>query len=149
MNQGYALPVLVSFLLLGCGGPERDAVIPWRGSVPLGVEAATDDQVLFVYFQAEWCSVCRQMEQQTFSKPAVARALSAYVPVKIDVDEQPRTAEAYLVTGTPTYVLVDKQGHVRARSLGFLNPSEMVQFLEESARLLDAERSADAAGKNP
>lgn len=139
MKLGCVILVLGGAFLSGCVGAPAAGPVPWTPSIPLGIERAEGNQVLFVYFHAEWCRVCTQMDERVFPTAAVHEALAPYVPVKIDVDEQPGVAEAYLATVTPAYMLIDQQGAVRARSVGLMTTAELVHFLDESARLLEAE----------
>lgn len=141
MKKSCSLIVLVGSLLAGCVPSESVAPISWSGSIPLGKERAAENQVLFLYFHAEWCHVCEQMNENVFPTAEVATALASYVPVKIDVDQQPAVAETYLADVTPAYVLVDGQGAVRARAIGLMTAEEMVAFLDKSATLLKAEQA--------
>ena len=141
MKKSCCLIVWIGSLLAGCGPSESVAPISWSGSIPLGMERAAENQVLFLYFYAEWCHVCEQMNEDVFPTAEVASALAPYVPVKIDVDQQPAVAETYLADVTPAYVLVDGQGAVRARAIGLMTAEELAVFLNKSATLLEAEQA--------
>lgn len=145
MNRSCILLVLLGSLLAGCGRSEPVTPISWSGSIPLGMERATENQVLFVYFHADWCHVCEQMNEYIFPTAEVSRALSPFVPVKIDIDEQPAVAETFLADVTPAYVLVDREGTVRARAIGLMTAEELADFLKDSARLLEAEQVDEGA----
>ena len=122
---------------------------PSGGLRPLGVRCSHFLERLdspwngtgFLYFYAEWCHVCEQMNEDVFPTAEVASALAPYVPVKIDVDQQPAVAETYLADVTPAYVLVDGQGAVRARAIGLMTAEELAVFLNKSATLLEAEQA--------
>jgi thiol-disulfide isomerase/thioredoxin len=104
----------------------------YRGAVPAGGTAR------LLFFWATWCAPCKaalpevlafERERQT---PVVAitdepaEQLDAFFgrwkdpfPATIATDESRRTFVAYGVSGTPTFVLVDATGHVRAVGNGY------------------------------
>lgn len=71
---------------------------------------AAGDPVL-LYFSAEWCKNCKQMEADTWPDPDVQKRLEAYRFVKVDATDydQPPAAdilEAFNIAGLPTYVIL-------------------------------------------
>jgi len=133
-----SIAIVALVVLAGCGRPGAPAEIPWFTSIPLGIEAVEGDQALFVYFSASWCHICERMDRESFADPAVAAALEHFVPVKIDLDSQAKTAEAYLVHAAPAYLLVDRGGKVFAREFGYKEPAAFAAFLHAIAEALAA-----------
>ena len=138
LSYGTYVAVLALYLL-GCSGTHNEKPIAWETSIPLGIEQAGVGQPLFVYFNATWCKVCARMERETLQSPEVGRAMAGYVPVKIDVDVQSRTAAHYGAAAVPTYLIVERSGAVRARTAGFLSGGELAEFLMASEKELRGE----------
>ena len=139
--------LLVTLLLgstqVGCFSRDAEVPIDWSASIPLGTERAAPGQPLLVYFTAPWCRICDRMDQESFSTAAVMNALERFVPVKINVDEQPKTADAYFAHAVPAYFVFDSAGEIRARATGFLNSEELSDYLVKSSDLLAAEQTSD------
>src|SRR5271166_1606115 len=67
-------------------GSAKD-LIPWRHDLSAAErEGSAAKKPLLLEFQASWCPDCQALEQQTWTKPSVASALQAYIPVSIDID---------------------------------------------------------------
>jgi thioredoxin 1 len=74
------------------------------------------DLPVFVDFWAEWCGPCRLMAP-VFERLAQQFAVKARF-YKLDVDENPRTAERYGIQGIPTLIMF-KGGKDAGRIVGF------------------------------
>jgi thiol:disulfide interchange protein len=130
---------LLALHLVGCSAAQEEKPIRWETSIPLGIEEAGTGQPIFVYFGANWCTVCARMDHETFRSPEVVRAMNGYIPVKVDVDAQPRTAAHYGASAVPAFLIVERSGVVRARTAGYLSGSEMSDFLSASEKELRGE----------
>lgn len=139
----------VAVLLVACGRESPVESISWSASIPLGIERINGEQRLFVYFQAGWCRVCKRMDRDTFRDGTVTAMLETMIPVKIDVDAQPRTARHYGVDAVPAYVVLDKRGRVRARSLGYLSAPELAGFIRLATETRGSDGADDRLPKNP
>lgn len=104
--------------------------IPWAGSYPLALEAALgEDKPMFVYFSADWCSICSRLERETLADAAVREAMAPYIALRIDVDKQAKMAEKYLVDAIPAIVILNGKGEVIRRTAGFQEAAALVAFL--------------------
>ena len=67
----------------------------------------------FIYFSAPWCGPCKMFG------PVMERVSQSGILVeKINVDNAPQVAAAYMVKSIPTTVLVDEKGTEISRFVG-------------------------------
>ncbi|MBE7492389.1 MAG: thioredoxin family protein [Planctomycetes bacterium] len=96
--------------------------------------AAEQKKGIFIDFMAEWCGPCKMLDAQVWSDESVAaRVTRDYVPVKIDVDEQPDVSARYEIQAMPTLVIADAAGEVLARTVGaaFDNPKDAIKWFDD------------------
>jgi thioredoxin-like negative regulator of GroEL len=86
---------------------------------------------ILVEFWATWCEACKGMDEEVYSDPAVARAMTKTLPVRIDVDREPAIARRYEVSATPTLILVDAVGNELFRFTGRIEQAPLVELLRE------------------
>jgi thiol:disulfide interchange protein DsbD len=98
------------------------------------VEKATSSgQPVILDFYAEWCDICKGLDNKTFGDPRVVEALSRFHPLKVDVEEQPRLAKEFNVLGPPTVVFIGSDGKEigELRFSGFKNADEFLRILKK------------------
>lgn len=135
-----ALVVVVAAWSCGAGpvaasSPEAVAFGELRASAATARERR---QVLLVYFTAEWCTWCRQMERVTFRDEDVVRQSSAFAWAKVDVDAQPQISGAFGVRGVPALAVLNADGELLDMQAGYLNPQRLVALLGEYADQAEA-----------
>ena len=128
------LPELPGPPKIGSLAPEL-RVAPYRGTLPA---ALADGKPHLLFFWATWCVPCkaslpevlafeRERDTQVIAvTDEPSEQLDAFFahwqdpfPTTVGVDELRRAFQAYAVSGTPTYVLVDGEGHVRSQTTGY------------------------------
>lgn len=92
--------------------------------------AADDGRPVLVAFHAVWCVACRRFIEDTLPDPRVSVAREGVHWVLVEIDREVSLAREYDVRATPTFILLDSDGSVRARAMGVLDPEEFVAFLE-------------------
>jgi thiol:disulfide interchange protein len=106
-----------------------DGRIPWRTDFAAAkAESKQSGKPMLLYFTASWCGPCQSLKRTTWDDAGVETALREYVPVKVDIDEQPDLAEQYRVQAVPMYVVVLSTGEQRETS-GALAPAEFLRWL--------------------
>jgi thiol:disulfide interchange protein DsbD len=86
-------------------------------------------------FYADWCTSCKEMEQDTFADPAIAAKLGRAVLLRADVTASTPQDVALLkrfgLFGPPGLIFFDAQGRElpAARVVGFQAPERFAQSL--------------------
>jgi YHS domain-containing protein/thiol-disulfide isomerase/thioredoxin len=132
--------------------PDGPTAIPWRTNFERArAEARAEGRPLWVQFTGPWCTYCRKMESDTFSKaPVVAAARDSFVPVKVQADEREDLVERLEVGGLPATLVLSASGAVLARHEGYASVAEFLAFLDRargvSRSARPAKRSAEGEG---
>jgi thioredoxin:protein disulfide reductase len=76
----------------------------------LAAASAAQEPVL-LYFGAEWCKNCKEMEKDTWPDPEVEKRLAGYRFIKVDateIDQSPisEIIEKFRIQGLPTYIVL-------------------------------------------
>jgi thiol:disulfide interchange protein len=71
-----------------------------------------------LFFTADWCTYCQQMEKTAFTDSAVGELSGNFICVLVDADRQPKVCQDYSVTGYPTIQFVSSDGRVLNRLVG-------------------------------
>lgn len=92
-----------------------------------------------LWFSAEWCGPCQQME------PIVKKLVNQYRErirvLKVDVDQQLELANDFALRGVPTLVLLAKNGEVD-RQIGAAGLKQLHEWLDRSlSQLNDLEKT--------
>jgi thiol:disulfide interchange protein DsbD len=84
-------------------------------------------------FYADWCAACVELDEKTWSDPAVIAEAQRFVALKMDFTQRDEFSKAattrYAVRGMPTVIFYDGQGNEAARFAGFRGPHEVLALM--------------------
>ena len=91
-------------------------------------EAINKKCLLLLYFSAEWCSSCKQVDQELFTKKASVSLLANFMLVRFDITKttltQLKMMKAMNVFGAPTLIIYNNKGKEIWRHSGILSLSK-------------------------
>lgn len=90
-------------------------------------EVINSDTPVLVDFSAEWCGPCKMMAP--ILKEVKDAMKEAVTIIKIDVDKNPRVAQAYQVQGVPTLIIFQK-GVIKWRQSGVIPAKQLEQVIK-------------------
>ena len=118
--------------------PEYPATsrIPWNDFEPdLFFRARVEDRTLFLYFHGQWCSWCRDFQDDSLEREQVVKILrSDYLPVLIDLDRRRDLFTRYGGRGLPFVVLLNARNEVEGRFTGHVASGDLARILTERRR---------------
>lgn len=104
------------------------------------------EKPVFIYFTADGCGPCLKMEHSVFTDSLVMDYYNTnFICVKshrkrlsssgIVTDEEKRlnkpidlVMDKYYISGTPSFVIIDSEGNLIHKSIGYKTQSELIQF---------------------
>ena len=96
-------------------------------------KAKSQGKLVFLDFTASWCSPCKQMDRETFSNKTVGDFMNKhFVSFKVDNDFfwGMDIAEKYNVQALPTLLIMDTNGNVVKRIIGFQTVETLLSELK-------------------
>ncbi len=116
--------------------------------------ARTENRVVFVDFQTDWCSWCRVMENRTFTQPEVIAAMRPMLCWSVDGegDAGRELVSEFGVNVYPSFLFVDPGGTPRDLLRGYLSPTpfkaEVERILRDEGTLTGLARSVEGNGND-
>jgi thioredoxin 1 len=90
-------------------------------------DVTKNEKPVLIDFWAEWCGPCKMIA------PLLDEAADEYADklaiVKLNVDENPNTAQKFGIRSIPTLILF-KDGAVQAQKLGAMSKSQLAEFID-------------------
>jgi len=90
-------------------------------------DVTNNEKAVLIDFWAEWCGPCKMIA------PLLDEVADEYADnlaiVKLNVDENPNTAQKFSIRSIPTLILF-KDGAVQAQKLGAMSRSQLTEFID-------------------
>jgi YHS domain-containing protein/thiol-disulfide isomerase/thioredoxin len=91
-------------------------------------------RLVLVHFWMPECAPCVMLDQNVFSQPGVAGAIEAqFVPVKLNANENPGTAQGLGITRVPTDVIITPDGQIVGKLISPPTPSAYIAEITQTA----------------
>lgn len=121
--------LLLALLAAGLNSVVAADRIEWH-SYDAGMSRSKfEKKKVFLYFYAEWCAYCRDMDFKTFKDPAVVAALNrSFIPIRVDSDREPAAAALFRVKGLPDSWFLAESGSIIGHRPGFIPADQLVKI---------------------
>lgn len=117
--------------------------ISWGADYEKAVEQARGvGKPLMVDVSTSWCSACKRLDADVFSRADVAEASKAFVCVRVDGDKRADLVKKFKVSGYPTVVFLGQDG----KELGRVRGAVPYQVMLEEMKRATAQGKAAKAG---
>jgi thioredoxin-like negative regulator of GroEL len=110
-----------------------------------GFELAREQhKPMLVFFTAEWCTYCHQMEADAFKQDPVVNLSKQFVCILVDADCEPNVCRDFRVKGYPTIQFLSPRGVPLNRITGKQPGPQLVMQMQAA---LQAVARRDGAGE--
>ncbi|QZP37556.1 DUF255 domain-containing protein [Halobaculum magnesiiphilum] len=125
-----------------------DTRVEWREwGADAFAEAERTGRPVLLFLTATWCDDCHRMLVETFGEPRIAANVNdGFVPVKVDVDREPRVRERYNMGGFPSTVFTTPSGELLTGAT-YLGPDGFRSVLDRVRETWD--ERGEEAGRVP
>ncbi|WP_442485694.1 thioredoxin family protein [Aeoliella sp. SH292] len=117
--------------------------VPWQTDLDKArAQAEKEQKLLLIHFYSDSCGPCRVLDATVFNQPTVAGAVQThYVPVKLNTNEFPATAERFGITRVPTDVVITPQGRMVER---LTSPQTPMAYVAQMSGIAEQHRAKTA-----
>ncbi|MBF0467919.1 MAG: thioredoxin fold domain-containing protein [Desulfamplus sp.] len=120
---------LCSFIISPASGVSGG--IDWKSYDKGIIIAKEQNKKVFLYFHAQWCGYCRQMEASTFQdKPVIDYINANFIAIKVDSDIEKKVAESYSVRGLPTTWFLKSDSDKLSNMPGYIDSKRLLSILK-------------------
>ena len=122
--------------------------VAWRAWGPDAFAEASDTETpILLSLSATWCGACHEMDARTYNEPRIAANINdSFVPIRVDIDRNPRVRERYNMGGFPTTAFLTPTGELLTGAT-YLGPDGMRSIVDRIRQVF--EENGSDAGRVP
>lgn len=122
------------FGLARAAEPSKKDVIRWKADLKSAQkEASKSGRPMLIVFGAEWCAHCGRFEKRTLGDSKMAGIINRdFVPVRLDFDEEQKTAAVMEVEALPCTVILSPEADLLGRVVGAKQPDAFWEALQNA-----------------
>ncbi len=83
-----------------------------------------------LFFTAEWCTYCHQMEEAAFADHTIGQLAKNFVCVLVDADREPALCRQYAINGFPTVQFLAPDGRKLHRLVGMQSTPQLATGMQ-------------------
>lgn len=87
-----------------------------------------------LFFTADWCTYCHQMEETAFTDPTVTNLAGQFVCVIVDADLEKEVCEQFSISGYPTVQFLSSRGRVLNRLVGRQSAPQLLAGMQAALK---------------
>jgi thiol:disulfide interchange protein DsbD len=148
------ISVIITTVIIGSWAMQGSGVTWQLYSDALLSEAKRLKQPVIIDFYADWCSPCRELEENTFHDQEVVKQTElAFTMIKVNVTRKgnpvyEQLLKDYEVKGVPTVVFLDRQGNERSdlRLVDFIPADQFLIRMAEAQKQTLVSNKGDGKG---
>jgi thiol-disulfide isomerase/thioredoxin len=108
--------------------------------------AAENDTLILLDFSAVWCPPCNLLAAEVLEGPNAKEDLDGFEVVVIDADDPTSfmAKDRYKVGGYPTILVIEADGHERARTVGYAGRAQFLSWLDAARTSKPAQTSPES-----
>ena len=111
------------------------------GTQPAEVPVDKSDYYI-IGFYADWCGPCQQMKRDVWPNKRIKASVSQYKGGKVywnnsDNPSDKAIFKKYNVKALPTVIIINEEGKVTKRAVGYMNVTQLGDFLSDSPKMAD------------
>jgi thiol:disulfide interchange protein len=95
-------------------------------------KAKASNQLIFIDAYASWCGPCKKMAASSFKDAAVGEVFNnKFINLKVDCEldaDGLEIARLYKVRAYPTLLIVDSQGNLKKKVVGFQSAERLIEL---------------------
>jgi len=95
------------------------------------LNARTGHKRIFMDAYASWCGPCKLLKRTSFKNDSAARFFNDhYINLAMDMEKGigPQLLEKFSISAYPTLLILDENGEVLHRSVGYIPVSKLIEF---------------------
>lgn len=124
--------ILFLFLLIFSTGAYSQGIAFNESSIEeLMTLAREQNKLIYIDAYTSWCGPCKLMKKNTFTDKSVGRFFNEhFINTAIDMEkgEGPELAKKYGVMAYPTHLVIDGNGKIMHRGLGYMDAEDFMIF---------------------